>query len=200
MIFYLFFKQLTSSSFPKRGIDYEADRENDQIGGITEMEKNFSKPEVLPSRVQQLMDMADSSLHKEDFFEADKAISSALILEPNNIELMLKYGYVLIQLERLDEAKENYLKVIEIDGSEDMAYVSLANVLHKLGEDKEAIEYHKRAIELDSDYAPHYYNYANTLYDMGQKEEALEFYKKALERDETLESAQSMIKELTPAL
>ena len=199
MIFYLFFKQLTSSSFPKRGIDYEADRENDQIGGITEMEKNFSKPEVLPSRVQQLIDMADSSLEKEDFFEADKAISSALILEPNNIELMLKYGYVLIQLERLDEAKENYRKIIEIDSSEDMASVSLANVLHKLGEDEEAIEHHKRAIELDSAYAPHYYNYANTLYDIGQKEEALEFYKKALERDKTLESAQKMVNELTLA-
>jgi len=197
VVFYLFFKQLLSGSFPKRGIDFEAANENEQIGSITQMDKSFSRPIPKPSRVEQLLNMADRAIEKEDFSEADKALSSALILEPENIGILLQYGYVLIQLDRLEDAKETYVKVLELDEHEDIAHVSLANVLHKLGEDEKAIEHHIRAIELDGDYASHYFNYANTLYDMGNKEEALRFYKRAFELDSSITEAEKMVKELS---
>jgi tetratricopeptide (TPR) repeat protein len=196
-VFYLFFKQLLSGSFPKRGIDFEANNENEQIGSITQMDKTFSRPSPKPSRVEQLLNMADKAIEKEDFSEADKALSSALILEPENVGILLQYGFVLIQLDRLEDAKENYLAILELDEHEDIAHASLANVLHKLGEDDKAIEHHIRAIELDGDYASHYFNYANTLYDMGNKEEALRFYKRAFELDSSIEAAEKMIKELS---
>ncbi len=197
VIFYLFFKQLFSSSYPKRGVDYEAKREDEQIGGITEVGKNFSTPEPQISRLEQLLSMADRALEKEDFVEANKALSSANIIEPENQEVLLKLGYVLIKLERFKEAKEVYKELLELNEQEDMAHSSLANVLHKLGEDEEAKRHHLRAIELDSSYAPHYFNYANTLYDLGEKESALEQYKKAYELDKSLEEANKMIKELS---
>ncbi len=196
-VFYLFFKQLFSGSFPKRGIDYDAKNENEQIGSITQMNKTFSRPIPKPSRVEQLLFMADKAIEKEDFSEADKALSSALILEPDNQGILLQYGFVLIQLNRLDEAREIYMQVIDLNEYEDMAHVSLANVLHKLNEDEAAVTHHIRSIELDGDYAPHYYNYANTLYDMGKNEEALRFYKRAFELDSSLEAAEKMIKELS---
>jgi len=197
VVFYLFFKQLFSSSYPKRGIDFEAKNENEQIGGVTEMQKTFSTPAVQLSRVQQLNAMADESLEKEDYAEADKALSSALILEPDNQEILLKYGFVLMNLERLSEAKEIYNKVIELNPSEDVAHVLLANILHKLGNDEEAIKHHLIAIDLNKKSAPHCYNFANTLYDIGRKDEALKFYKRAFELDNSLEEAQKMIKELS---
>lgn len=197
VVFYLFFKQLFSSSFPKRGIDYEAKNEDEQIGGITQMNKTFSKPTPKLSRVEQLIGMADDAIEHEDYTEADKALSSALILESDNEEILLKYGFVLINLERYIEAKDIYLQVLKINEHEDSAHAALANVLHKLGEDQAAVQHHIRAIELDGDYAPHYYNYANTLYDMNNKEEALRFYKRALELDSSLEAAKKMIKELS---
>jgi tetratricopeptide (TPR) repeat protein len=197
VVFYLFFKQLFSSSYPKRGVDFEAKNENEQIGGVTEMNKTFSTPAVQLSRVQQLNAMADESIEKEDYTEADKALSSALILEPDNQELLLKYGFVLMNLERLPEAKETYLHVIELNPSEDIAHVLLANILHKLDENEEAVHHHKIAIDLNQKSAPHAYNFANTLYDMGKKEEALTYYKRAFELDSSLEEAQKMIKELS---
>ena len=197
VIFYLFFKQLFSSSYPKRGVDFEAKREDDQIGGITEANKNFSTPAPQISRLEQLLSMADRALEKEDFVEADKALSSANIIEPENQEVLLKHGYVLVQLDRLKEAKEVYEELLELNEREDMAHSSLANVLHKLGDDKEAKKHHLRAIELDKSYAPHYFNYANTLYDLGEKEAALEQYKKAYELDRSLEEAEKLIKELS---
>ena len=197
VIFYLFFKQLFSSSYPKRGVDFEAKREDDQIGGITEANKTFSTPAPQISRLEQLLSMADRALEKEDFIEADKALSSANIIEPENQEVLLKHGYVLVKLERLEDAKEVYEELLKLNEQEDMAHVALANVLHKLGKDEEAKKHHLRAIELDKSYAPHYFNYANTLYDLGEKEAALEQYKKAYKLDSSLEEASKMIKELS---
>ena len=197
VVFYLFFKQLFSNSYPKRGVDFEAKNENEQIGGVTEMNKTFSTPAVQLSRVQQLNAMADESIEKEDYAEADKALSSALILEPDNQEILLKYGFVLMNLGRLSEAKKMYLQVIELNPSDDIAHVLLANILHKMNESEEAVHHHKIAIDLNKKSAPHAYNFANTLYDMGRKEEALTYYKRALELDSSLEEAQKMIKELS---
>ena len=197
VIFYLFFKQLFSSSYPKRGVDFEAKKEDEQIGGFSEVNKTFSEPLPVFSRLEQLLSMADRAMDKEDFVEADKALSSANIIEPENQEVLLKHGYVLVQLERLTDAKECYLELLSLNENEDMAHVALANVLHKLGENEASKQHHLRAIELDSSYAPHYFNYANTLYDLGEKELALEQYQKAYKLDKTLEEASTMIKELS---
>ena len=197
VIFYLFFKQLFSSSFPKRGVDFEAKQKDEQIGGITEANKTFSTPTPQISRLEQLLSMADRAMEKEDLVEADKALSSANIIEPENQEVLLKHGYVLVQLERLKDAKEVYEELLKLNEEEDMAHVALANLLHKLGENEEAKKHHLRAIEIDKSYAPHYFNYANTLYDLAEKEASLEQYKKAYELDKSLEDAAAMIKELS---
>lgn len=196
VIFYLFFKQLFSSSYPKRGVDYEAKKEDEQIGSLTESNKTFSEPTPQLSRIEQLTQMANNAIEKKDFVEADKALTSANIIEPENQEVLLQHGYVLLMLERLEEAKEVYENLLQLNESEDMAHVALANILHKLDENEQAKVHHLRAIELDKNYAPHYFNYANTLYDLNEKEEALKYYKLAYERDNELEEAQKMIKEL----
>jgi len=195
-IFYLFFKQLFSGSYPKRGVDFEAKVPDEQIGGINRPDKTFSRPALKPSRMEELLEMADSAMEKGDMLEARKAVQSALIIDENNIEALRRNGYLQIELEEYDDAKESYEKILSLDESDDLAHDSLANVLHKLGKEKEALLQHKRAIELDPEYAPHYFNYANTLYDLGREEEALENYTKAYELDSSLEEAKKMIEEL----
>ena len=197
VIFVLFFKQLFSSSYPKRGVDFEAKKDDEQIGAITERNKTFSQPQQQVSRITQLIQMADTALEKEDYAEADKALSSANIIEPENQEVLLQHGFVLLMLERLEDAKEVYSNLLELNEQEDMANGALANISHKLGDDEMAKKYHLRAIELDGSFVPHHFNYANTLYDLGEKEEALKYYKSALALDATLEEAEKMIKELS---
>jgi len=197
VIFFLFFKQLFSSSYPKRGVDFEATKEDKEIGSITEREKIFSEPRQQISRIAQLLKMAEGAIEKEDYVEADKALSSANIIEPENEEVLLHHGYVLLMLERLKEAKEVYENLLALNDQEDMAYGALANIYHKLEENEKAKAYHLRAIELDKSYVPHHFNYANTLYDLGEKEEALKYYKSALELDASLEEAKKMVGELS---
>ena len=196
-VFYLFFKQLFSGSFPKRGVDFEAKNDDAQIGGINRPDKTFSRPKIQPTRMEQLLTMTDEAVEKKDYDEAQKALGSALIIDENNAEVLQKMGYVCVKTKDYSEAKENYEKLLSLDENDDMAHASLANVLHKLGDETGAETHHERAIALDETYVPHHFNYANTLYDQGRREEALSEYKKAYELDDSLEEAEKMIKKLS---
>lgn len=195
-VFYLFFKQLFSGNHPKRGVDFEANVADDQIGGINRPDKTFSKPTVAPTRMEQLLEMADGAVEKNDFDEAAKALQSARIVDENNIEVLQRSGYVAMQTSKYDEAKEYYEKIISLDERDDMAHSSLANAFHKLGDEANAEKHHEEAIRLDPEYAPHHFNYANTLFDLGRTQEALVGYKKAYELDKTLDEAKNMIDRL----
>jgi len=195
-VFYLFFKQLFSGNHPKRGVDFEAKVADEQIGGINRPDKTFSKPTVELTRMEQLLKMADEAVQKEDYDEAKKALQSARIVDENSIEVLQRSGYVAMHNHEYDEAKEDYEKIISLDPSDDMAQASLANMLHKLGDEAGAEKHHEIAIKLDPEYAPHHFNYANTLYDLGRKDEALVGYKKAYELDNTLDEAKQMMEKL----
>ena len=195
-VFYLFFKQLFSGNFPKRGVDFEAKVADEQIGGINRPDKTFSTPTVEPTRMEQLLAMADEAVEKKDFDEAKKALGSALIIEPDNVDALQKMGFVAMQTEDYTEAKESYEKLLTLDENDDMAHALLANALHKLGDEEGAEKHHEKAIVLDPEYAPHHFNYANTLYDLGRKKEALIGYKKAHELDNSLDVAKEMIDKL----
>jgi tetratricopeptide (TPR) repeat protein len=196
VIFYLFFRQLFSGDYPRRGVDYEAKLPDAQIGGVNRPDKTFSRPGEPKSRLQELLEIADESLEKRDNLEAKKALQSALILDERNPEILRRLGVVYMNMNDYSDAREIYESLLEIDPDDDLAHSSLANALHKLGEDEAALVHHRRAIELDPDYAPHHYNYANTLYDLGRKAEALEEYRRALELDPELKAAREMIEEL----
>jgi tetratricopeptide (TPR) repeat protein len=198
-ILYLFFKQLFSGNHPKRGVDFEATLKDEQIGGINRPDKTFSKPTVEPTRIEQLLTMADDAIEKKDLDEAKKALGSALIVEPENSDALQKMAYVCMETESYEEAKETYETLITLDENDDMAHALLANVLHTLKDEAGAEKHHEKAIILDPEYAPHHFNYANTLYDLGRKKEALIGYTKAYELDNTLEVAKEMIAKLGSA-
>lgn len=195
-IAYLFFKQLFSGKHPKRGVDFEAKNADEQIGGINRPDKTFSTPKAQPTRIEQLLNMADVAIDKKDFDEAHKALGSALIVDANNTDALQKMGFVSMQLEYYEEAKEAYEKLVSLDENDDMAHALLANVLHKLKDEEGAEKHHEQAINLDPEYAPHHFNYANTLYDLGRTKEALIGYTKAYELDSTLEVAKEMMDKL----
>ncbi len=199
VVFIIFFKQLFSGNYPKRGVDFEAKLPDTNIGGVSRADKIFKKEtssEAIKSREEELENIARESIEKGDNIEAKKALQSLLILEPNNIEALRMQGTVNLNMNDYTNAKESFLKILELDEKDDLTHNLLANTLHKLGEDDEAIKHHKRAIELDKSYAPYYFNYANTLYDLGKKDEALTMYEKALSFDHSLKEAKKMISEL----
>lgn len=195
-VFYIFYKQLTSGDYPKRGVDFEEKKSPESIGGITEPGKMLSKPIVNPTRMQELIEQAERSIESNELSEAKRALQSALILNADDTDALMRSGYVELELGDFENAKDVYGKLLELDESNDLAHTSMANTLQKLGNSSEAIVHHKRAIEIDSGYAKHYYNYANTLHDAGEIQEALVQYQKAYELDDTLDVAKEMITKL----
>ncbi len=195
-IFYLFFKQLFSSNYPKRGVDFDANISKEQIGGLMQPERTFSRPAAPRSRIDELIAMADVAAEQGDWLEVKKAMQSAQILDEHHADVLRRLATSLMHMHDYGEAKTVYESILATHPEDDLAEASLANALHKLGEEDAAIVHHQRAIELDADYAPHCYNYANTLYDLGRHDEALEYYAKALAIDPEMDEASKMIQEL----
>ncbi len=197
-IFIIFFKQIFTGKHPKRGVDFEAKLSDDKIGGINRIDKTFAKNDLQENmtRVEELFNIAQESIAKNDNIEAKKALTSLLILEPKNIDAMRMLAVVYNNMNNYSKAKETLLELLEINPKDDLAHSILANTLHKLAEDEEAIKHHKIAIELDPSYANHYYNYANTLLDLNKKEEALKLYKKALSLEPDNKLFKKVIKEI----
>ncbi len=185
-IFFLFFRQILSGDYPKRGVDY----------GKGVVENGIDEIKQKRDRLDELIKIAEQSIDRGNFEEAKKALNSALIISPDNSEALRRLGVVHMKKEEYQEAKRVYQSLINLDSNDDLAHSSLANALHKLGDDDEAITHHKVSIDLDKSYAPHYYNYANTLYDLERYDEAENLYKKAYELDSTLKEAEEMIKEI----
>jgi len=192
-IFYLFFKQLFSGNHPKRGIDFEAKMDDGQIGGINRPDKTFSRVQIKPTRMEELLNMADKAIENKDYSEASKALGSALIVDAKDVNALQKMAYLSTLNKDFSEAKSCYLTLIELNEDDDMAHALLANALHALHEDAQAEIHHEKSISLDNTYAPHYFNYANTLYDLNRFSESLEAYRESYKLDETLSEAQEMI-------
>ncbi len=196
VIFYLFFKQLFGGSYPKRGVDFEAQIPNDLIGGLTQPNKTFAHISRPQSRIDELIVMADEAAQKEDWLEVKKAMQSALILDETDVEVLRRLGVAQLQMNDYAEAQKSFEAILAVDAQDDLAEASLANALHQLGEDDAAILHHERAIVLDGTYAPHFYNYANTLYDLKRLDEARVLYEKAYALDPEMDEAKQMIEEL----
>ena len=195
-IFYRFFKQLFSQSYPKRGIDFEASREDKQISSFANINKSFQREPKRLTRLEELNMMADESIAKNNFDDARKALDSALIVQDDDIQTISKLGFVLMKLKNFEEAKDIFEQILANDLEDDMVHSNLATIYRELSQNDKSIEHHKLSIELDNSYAPHYFNYANTLHILDDDIKALEMYKKAYELDSDIEEAKNMIDKL----
>jgi len=104
--------------------------------------------------------------------------------DPNNIDLLLDYAWVLKNRFDYDEAEKYFCLALEIDPNNAKAVCSYAVFLdlYRKNYDK-AAEYYKKAIELDP-YSTTFSNYANFLTNQMQNyDEAEKYYKLALENE-----------------
>ncbi len=193
VIFSIFFKQLFSGNYPKRGEDFEAKEADNTLFKSKTTNNPIGNNN---SRAQELLDIAQKALEDGNNIEAKKALESLLIIEPKNIDAMRMLAVAYMNMNNYTKAKEVLNNLLQIDSSDDLAYTLLANAEHKLGEDESALIHHQKAIELDSTYAKHYYDYANTLYDLGRFDEAKANYHKAYSLDNTLKEAKEMLERI----
>ena len=150
-IFVIFFKQLFSGNYPRRGIDYEAKTPNDRIGEINRPNKTFSKAKPDMSRVEQLLSIADKAISEGDNLEAKKALQTALIVDGKNIEVLKKLGDVYMRMNDYSDAKGVYQQSLEINPNSTDIQIALAEAHSKLGEKEEALAIYRDILSREPD-------------------------------------------------
>ncbi len=107
-VFYLFFKQLFSGNHPKRGVDFEAKVQDDQIGGINRPDKIFSSSTVAADTfgtayfLWQMRQWQKKILKKQKKHWVQHLFSMTVIRK-----YFRRMGYVQVQMKEYGEARES---------------------------------------------------------------------------------------------
>jgi protein O-GlcNAc transferase len=115
-----------------------------------------------------------------EFPEAERRLSSALKLNPNDASAQFNHGNVLLRLERYDEAYAALGRALIQNPSLAEAALNRGNIQMLRKRYAEAIASFEDAIRINPNYAEAYCNRGNALEELRRFDEALDSYSKAL--------------------
>ncbi len=119
-------------------------------------------------------------LKKKDDKDAYPLLKKAAELNPNLAYAWFHLGRIDLENNKLDDAERELLKVIDLNSSMGHAYVLLADVYKKKGDDKNYKKYHKKAEEMGAIDPAEYYNKAVEYINAGNDKDAKVYLEKAL--------------------
>jgi glutathione synthase/RimK-type ligase-like ATP-grasp enzyme len=109
-----------------------------------------------------------------------RQIDVRLEQDPGRIELQIERARILVELERLQEAQEIYLKILIKDPAHFVALNNLAAILKMMGHHKEALKLYRGAFALKPEDPTGRANLAHSLRESAELEEAREHYEAVL--------------------
>jgi tetratricopeptide (TPR) repeat protein len=118
-----------------------------------------------------------------DFLESKKTYETAIKQFTDDCKLYIGYGNLLFQLKEFEDAKNQYLVALSINGDTFDALFSLARVTSELNAPEEAIDYYARALELSNHHSGARIGMAVVLLQLGRSNEAKNCYKMVLTQD-----------------
>jgi len=110
-------------------------------------------------------------------------IESRLEREPGAIELQVERARLLIDLTRLDEAKDIYLGILTREPTHLIALNNLAAVLNMMGYYEAALKVYREVVKLEPDNLKARMNFADSLRDSAELKEARSQYEILLQKD-----------------
>lgn len=109
-------------------------------------------------------------INDQEYENAIARVDAALRNQRNNERLLLQRGYVLIQLNRLEEARKHYKKLKRKLKNNPEPANNLAMIYRLQGQYDDAIELFKETIKKFPDYAQAYENLGDTYIELAQIE------------------------------
>ena len=107
-------------------------------------------------------------------------LTTALSLEPNNINVLYGLAMLYQDVEDADKANDYYVKILEIDPNYKYAWFNRGWMELVLYEDyNAAVDFFNKAIEIDPQYAEAYYNRGLAYQNLGDKTNAESSFKQA---------------------
>jgi tetratricopeptide (TPR) repeat protein len=110
-----------------------------------------------------------------------RQIESLLAREPDRVELKIEQARLLIEMERFEEAKDIYLKILEKDPTQFVALNNLGTLLSIMGYHEAALKVYREVAKLIPDNAKARVNLAHSLRETGELEEARREYEATLQ-------------------
>ncbi len=107
-------------------------------------------------------------------------IEKVLEMRPNYAGAHYNYGYVLMYLEKYEDAKREWLKAIKIKPDFKEAYYNIGLLMERLGSTEEAALMYKKATQIDPDYADAHNNLGVLLLKMQKYPEAVKEFREVV--------------------
>ena len=124
----------------------------------------------------------------------EEALAAAKIASEQRPDEARSYSLlarILEDLQRLEEAEENYHRVLELNPRNREALKYLATSYFNRKSYREALDLYRKLAEVEPDNAKTHSNIGATLYSLGQSEAAIGHFQHALSLDPTLELART---------
>jgi tetratricopeptide (TPR) repeat protein len=112
--------------------------------------------------------------------DSTRLFQRLLLTDPNSVPLHNNLGNALQAEGKLDEAINEFYKVIRIEPGRASGYFNMANALQAKGLSTEAIARYRQALQLKKDDAETYNNLAIALQSQGNLQEAMQCYNQVL--------------------
>jgi len=104
-----------------------------------------------------------------------------LQIDPDNADMHVKLGNVLVQKGQADEAISHFQQALQINPDNADTHVNLGNILMQKGKADEAIAQFQKALQINPDHAQAHNNLGNALLQKGKVDEAIAHLQKALQ-------------------
>ena len=133
----------------------------------------------------------------------EEALAAATIASEQRPDEARSYsllGRILEDLHRLEEAEENYHRVLELNPRNREALKYLATAYFNQKRYPEALDLYRKLAEVEPDNAKTHNNIGATLFFLGRPEAAVRSFKQALSLDPTLEGARTGLEEARKTL
>jgi tetratricopeptide (TPR) repeat protein len=136
-------------------------------------------PNSAIARLNTAVALADAS----QLEAAAEKLRAAIAADPNLFEAHRQLGRVLLQLRRLDEAREANLRALALK-SDDIVVLRQLGLIESLSGNREgAVHWYGRAVAAGAADADTLFKYGKELLEAGRNEEAVTHLKHAVERD-----------------
>jgi tetratricopeptide (TPR) repeat protein len=153
-------------------------RAGEYLGAIHVAEEALARfPQSVELRVNCAMSLDELNRHDE----AMHLVREALELDPRHIRARSALGVQLCQrLRRFDESEEVFLSILSDDPRQWMAYLNLAVVAQRRGEDEASLQWARRGLEV-AEAADLHALIGKTLSRLGRNDEAVPHLERAIE-------------------
>lgn len=137
------------------------------------VESNLS-PEELEQKINQLIADGEQCLQLNQFDRAEEKFIAVIKLNNRVAAAYRGLGDAYFARELLEEARETYRFVLQLEPEDDSVLVKLAGIAESQGDLEEAIEYYQKAVLVNDSLSPRFAKLAELLVKIGQPEAARE--------------------------